>query len=101
MSYVMMFSNPASEATEAAPMTPAAGPDRIIFTACRRIPRAGTVPPFAWMTFRRPAKPEASRRCSNRPRYRSTTGRVYADMTTVEVRSYSRSCGRTSEESEM
>ncbi len=56
ISKVIVLRKPASSAAVVAPTTPAAGPDRIIFAAWRRIAWAGMVPPLACTMVTGPRK---------------------------------------------
>ena len=70
MSNEITRAHPAALATARAPTTPAAGPERIVRTACARAAAAEIDPPLDCMIESR--APGAA--ASSRPRYRSISG---------------------------
>ncbi len=103
----MTFSIPASRAAYAAPVTPPAGPDKIVVTGSRAAFSADTTPPFDCMMCTRtrgvptdfgfgPLNHAVRTRLCVPARYPLITGARYALITVVEVRSYSRNSGKIS-----
>src|SRR3984957_19374880 len=90
MSKVMKRSVPNARARLAAPITPAAGPDRIVRTGSARARSAPIALPLDCMTRRRAGLRQVSRffRCDD------IRGATYALTTAVEKRSYSRYSAR-------
>ncbi len=66
MSTEIRSGKPAASATSRAPTTPAAGPDRAVWTDCRRTTSAPTTPPLDFMIDSGAAMPRAVIRCSRR-----------------------------------
>ena len=51
MSNVMMEPMPAAALTQAAPMTPALGPESSVRTGCSAAAATEMIPPFDWLTY--------------------------------------------------
>jgi len=93
---VIRSSSPIDLPIASAPFTPAAGPERTILAGTLSpIAALVTVPPDCMICQDRP-KPSRRAPSSSRERYPRRTGRRAAEMTVVNVRSYSRNSGRTS-----
>ena len=74
MSMEMLLGFPACCAMATAPMTPAAGPDKIVCTGRSMAVSAPIVPPLDCMMYRSDLRPTSAMLASSRRRYRSITG---------------------------
>src|SRR6478609_11281716 len=100
MSKVRMRSKPAYDATNDAPLTPPAGPDRTVWTGFLHAASRLISPPSERTTWIGARTCAAARPSRTFVRYFSSAGATYAFTNVVTVRSYSRNSGRISDEIE-